>query len=66
MIETRKAPGSMMSRPGRWLLKLLAALQPKRSIGRKVAAGLGLIALLVLFGAIGYGIPALVSVYQAR
>lgn len=64
MLETRKAPMASFSKPGRWLLKMLAALQPTRSVPRRLAGALGLIALLAAFALIGYGLPALITAYN--
>lgn len=64
VLETGKAPMTSYSKPSRWLLKLLAALQPTRSIPRRLGAALGLFALLAAFALIGYGVPALITAYN--
>ena len=64
VIETRKAPMVSLSKPGRWLLKLLAAMQPSRSPARRIGAALGLVALLAVFALLGYGLPALITAYN--
>lgn len=64
VLKTGKAPMTSYSKPSRWLLKLLAALQPARSVPRRLGATLGLFALLAAFALIGYGVPALITAYN--
>lgn len=45
------------------MLRLLVKLDSSRFVGSRLAAGLSLISLLAMFAAIGYGVPALLSLY---
>lgn len=47
----------------RWLLKLLVEVDSSRFLTTRIGAGFGLLALLALFGAVGYWLPAAIARY---
>jgi len=44
-------------------LRLIVEVDSSRSIGNRLKAGLALAGLIVLFGVLGYGVPALFARY---
>ena len=49
--------------PVRRMLKLIVEIDSSRFLGNRVGAALLLVGILAIFGAIGYGLPALLSRY---
>lgn len=47
----------------RWLLKLLVEVDSSRFVTTRIGAGVGLLALLAVFGAAGYWLPAAIARY---
>ncbi len=45
------------------MLKLIVEIDSSRFLGNRVGAALLLVGILAVFGAIGYGLPALLSRY---
>ncbi|CAM5214657.1 putative protein OS=Bosea thiooxidans OX=53254 GN=SAMN05660750_01611 PE=4 SV=1 [Bosea thiooxidans] len=50
----------------RRLLKLLVEVDSSRFVATRIGAALGLLALLAIFGAAGYWLPAAIAGYLGR